>query len=222
MLRIANCFAATLAVVVLIAGCDSGGKNSKFKSAKQLEGSGSHAAHDDHGHAHGHAEKGPNGGLLIEIGEDEYHAEVVLNEAKHSFAVYLLGSDGKTPVPTKAAELTVTPEGGKPFVLKAVPLDGEGDGASSRFELVDEKLVHALGEEGFLHGEMKVSLGEKEYTVHLDAHFELEEHAEPAPAAKADPAPAAPSEEGAAKADPAPATEPAPAAEPTPATEAAK
>ncbi|HTN02959.1 MAG TPA: hypothetical protein VL132_13825, partial [Planctomycetaceae bacterium] len=69
--------------------------------------------------------------------------------------------------------------------LKAAPLEGEGEGKASKFELADEKVVHDLLDAGFLHGSLKVQIGEKAYEGHIDAHFDHDhdDHKDEKPAA---------------------------------------
>ena len=41
---------------------------------------------------HGHSEKGPHGGGIVELGDEEYHAEIVVDHDTESVAVYVLES----------------------------------------------------------------------------------------------------------------------------------
>ncbi|MEX1023775.1 MAG: hypothetical protein WD226_01750 [Planctomycetota bacterium] len=75
------------------------------------------ACQDDHGHAHGpngehldeadhdHAELGPHGGELIEVGAGLAHLELLHDEAAGSITLHALGADGVTPL-----ELDAPPE----------------------------------------------------------------------------------------------------------------
>src|SRR5687768_7475184 len=85
-------------------GCDT--PQSEFKPAAQLPA----AAHDDH--AHGEAAEGPHHGSLVELGAEEFHAEIVVDAKAHALKLYLLGPDGKTAASTSAAEATIAVEGG--------------------------------------------------------------------------------------------------------------
>ncbi len=194
---VAGC--ASVAMLSLgMTGCNSG---TEYKTAQQIEQD--HGEHD-HGHSHGHAEEGPHHGALVELGEEEFHAEIVVDGKSHTLRVYLLGPDGKTAAATTATEATITPEGEPVLTLK--PAAGQTEGEHSVFELVDEKAVHELAEAGFLHGTLKIKVGEKEYSQFVDAHFDDEHEHEAAPATEA-----APAAEAAAPADPAPLPEAAPA-----------
>ncbi|WLD14380.1 hypothetical protein [Planctellipticum variicoloris] len=163
----------------LLIGC---GPTAEYKTNEQLKTE----RGDDHDHDdHGHGAAGPHGGSLVELGEEEYHAEVVVDEKTHSLVVYLLGKDAKTASPIAATEVTVGLGGDKSATLKAAPLEGEGEGKASKFELADEKVVHDLLDAGFLHGSLKVQIGEKAYEGHIDAHFDHDhdDHKDEKPAA---------------------------------------
>jgi hypothetical protein len=58
--------------------------------------------HDEHAHPN----EGPHHGDLVELGNEEYHAEVVHGEAG-SVTVYILDSAAKVAVPIEAAELMI-------------------------------------------------------------------------------------------------------------------
>ena len=152
-------------------GCDGG--KSDYKKADDLKKA--PAAHEEHGE-HGHGEKGPHGGSLVELGADEFHAEVVLDHDAHTLRVFVLGKDAKTAEPTTATEITVTAEGKDAVTLKAAPQEGDGDGKTSRFELIDEKLVHDILDAKFLHGEVRLTIGDKPYSGHIDMHLDDVHH----------------------------------------------
>jgi hypothetical protein len=100
-------------------------------------------AKDDHGHDHaagghehgGHG-AGPHDGTLADWGGGKYHVEFTVDHDKKESTVYVLGGDEKTPAPVKTTDgsllLTIT-EPAFQVTLKASPLEGEADGASSRY-----------------------------------------------------------------------------------------
>ena len=108
-----------------------------------------------------HYGAGPHGGSLIELGGDDYHAEFVIDHGAHAIRIFLLKSDAKSPLTTKSAEATLTLDKDQKLSLKATPLEGEMEGQSSRFELVDEAFVHQLVDSGFLHGDLSIQIDEK-------------------------------------------------------------
>lgn len=98
----------------------------------------------DDGHSHA---KGPHKGALIELGEEEYHGEIVLDEKAESVTIYLLGSNAKDAVPIEATDVVINlKHGDKPeqFKLKASPLKTDPKGKSSRFAVKDHELIHDL------------------------------------------------------------------------------
>ncbi len=149
-----------------LAGCgnDKGGDFRTFDKAKDT-------AHDaEHGHAHTHDhghEQGPHKGELIELGEEEFHAEVVFDEENNTVILYLLGPDAKAAVAIEAKELSLEMPGKDAPVthaLAAVPQDGDGEGKSSRFEIKSEDLIEAFHHDPKTVGKFKVSIGGKEFT----------------------------------------------------------
>jgi len=172
-------FRCRLGICVLLAGSvfssGCGQPKSDYKATQDLKKAGtSDHDHDHSSHQGGHTHygAGPHGGSIIELGGDDFHAELVLDHAAHALRIFLLTSDAKTPLPTKGQEVTLTMDKNQKLSLKAVPLDGEEAGMSSRFELVDEEFIHKLVESGFLHGDLAVPIGEKTFSSHLDIHFE--------------------------------------------------
>ena len=106
----------------LVAGCES--KPTPTPTPQ------SEAEHEDHDH-HG---AGPHGGTIGEWGGGAYHIEFTVDHDKQEAAVYVLGGDAKTPAPIKAEKLLLAiNEPAFQVDLVAQPLDGEADGASSRF-----------------------------------------------------------------------------------------
>lgn len=164
---------AGLAVSLISLGCDQPGGN--FKTAEQLkqerQAAGKTDHHDDHDHS-----AGPHGGSIVELGDEEYHAEVVVDGKSHTLRVYLFGTDAKTPAPIAAAEVTVTVEDGPKLSLKAAPQTGDGEGKSSLFELSDETAVGAIAKAGFLHGSLQLETDGKPYRGDIDAHFDGTAH----------------------------------------------
>ncbi len=97
---------------------------------------------------HEHASEGPHHGTLVELGKEEFHAEVVHDDK--SVTIYILDSSASKAVSIDAKELTINLlHDGKPeqFKLAASPDDGETDGKSSRFTLADAELVEHVDDE---------------------------------------------------------------------------
>lgn len=118
------------------------------------EGGNSTAGESDHDHDHGdhdHPSEGPHHGTLIELGNEEYHAELVHDEETKQVTIYLLDSAVKESVSIPATEVTIniSHDGmGEQFKLAAVPQDGDPEGTSSKFVSDDVHLAEDLDHEG--------------------------------------------------------------------------
>jgi len=116
-------------------------------------------------HEHDHPTVGPHDGPLIELGIEEYHAELVHDDAAHKVTIYLLGPDAKKSVTSNEATipLNFVVDGKRvQYELKAAPQEGDVAG-SSRFELVDEALCKAI-DDPKSDGKLNVVLGGKPYS----------------------------------------------------------
>ena len=105
------------------------------------------AAADDHGHAHDHDHQGPHGGHVIELGADNFHAELTHDDATHTVGVYVLDGTAAATAPVAAEAVTINVAAdGRPqqFTLGAKPLADDPAGKTSYFELVDETLCDGL------------------------------------------------------------------------------
>jgi hypothetical protein len=122
-------------------------------------------------------EEGPHHGHLVELGEEEYHAEVVFDPKTATITIYTLDSTAKKPAPTDAKELKLELAiAGQPksFAAKAVPDAGDPPNKSSRFEVADNPDVKTnLKDEEDLKGSVTAKIGGKTYTgkiVHEHEH----------------------------------------------------
>lgn len=135
--------ALTAAFALVLAGCTD--SSSEFTEVGHDE---SEVGHDDHS-GHGHGAHGPNGGEIVEVGNEEFHAEVVVDEDKHRIDVFILGSDAKTAKPIAASEISISFKHGdevEEFKLAASALEGEVEGQASKFSITDEELFEELHE----------------------------------------------------------------------------
>ena len=122
-------------------------------------------------HAHVH---GPNGGHIVELGEEEFHAEVAMDKDR-KLTIYLLDGEVKNAKPVANGTLQIaTKVDGKEVVLDlvAAPLDTEKDGQCSRFELSADKVPGAVMDIEGLTGDLTLKFGEKSLKTSL-----TEEHA---------------------------------------------
>lgn len=154
---LASIMLATLLGVGLI-GCNGSPKASGGADEHEhSEGDG-----HDHGDEHAHPTEGPHHGALIELGNEEYHAELVHNDEAGTVTIYLLDGHAEAPVNTSSPEITinVTMDGqGNQFKLPAVDATA---GKSSEFASSDPALAKALDAEG-AKAQLVVTIGEKQY-----------------------------------------------------------
>ncbi len=117
---------------------------------------------------HAHATEGPHHGALLELGNEEFHAEVVHGESGR-VSVYILDSAAQTTVPIEAAELTIniTHDGNaQQFKLPAERDAADPEGKSSRFSLMDEKLTKGLDSHE-VSARLVVMINRKSYSVKI-------------------------------------------------------
>ena len=116
------------ALLVAITGC----------SAEQTpSGGGTPAATAD---VHDHPTTGPHGGQLIELGKEEYHVEMLHDDAGGTVTFHILDGTAKKATPIDAVELVVNlKHDGKPeqFKVAAQRDPADPDGKSSRFVSTD-------------------------------------------------------------------------------------
>lgn len=132
--------------VLWLAGCSETGSDAApgtGSSSVVTDGPPDIGAHADE---HAHPSEGPHHGDLVELGNEEFHAEVVHGEGG-SVSVYILDSSAKAAVPIDATELTIniTHDGNaEQFKLPADRESSDPEGKSSRFSLKDEELASDL------------------------------------------------------------------------------
>ncbi len=99
------------------------------------------------GHAHAHPDHGPHGGGLIELGNEDYHAELIHDEKAGTVTIYVLDSSATKPVSIPATEVTVNVKKGdtaEQFKLQAAAGEGDAAGPASQFVSSDPALAEAL------------------------------------------------------------------------------
>src|SRR5260221_6394376 len=126
----------TLAALVglWLAGCTSPANHSE--KAPQ--------AGNAHDHEHDHAHHGPHNGHLMEIGDEEYHAEWTHDESgKVTF--YILDGEAKKEVPIAAEEIVIDVKIGdhQPVTYRLAAINPM-DGKSATFEIIDKQLLGVL------------------------------------------------------------------------------
>lgn len=168
MIRLFNSLAFVVPVLsIAVAGCGSGDKAAPAEAHSE-------AGHDEHSHA----AAGPHGGDLIGLGDEEYHAELVHDEAAGTVTLYVLDSAAKASVPIEATEVTInlTHEGqGEQLKLVASTDQGDPTGKSSRFVLSDTKLAEHLHHED-AKPQLVITIDGKQFRGTVEHHHD--EHGE--------------------------------------------
>jgi hypothetical protein len=116
-------------------------------------------------HVHNHPTEGPHHGDLVELGNEEFHAEIVHDDAAGTVTAYILDSSAKLAVPISATELAVnlSHDGhAEQFRLPANPQPSDPPGNSSRFSSIDEELARELDMEA-VKAQLVVKIGGKQY-----------------------------------------------------------
>jgi hypothetical protein len=137
-------------------------------------------------HAHGHAETGPHHGALVELGNEQYHAELVHDEHGGLVQVYVLDGAAKKSVAIDAEEVLINLKHGgqgEQFRLAATPLATDAAGKSSCFASGDKELGADLDATG-TEARLVVEIAGKSYTGKIPsgshaghAHDHPHEHA---------------------------------------------
>src|SRR5580698_9518923 len=144
--------------LVTLAGCS--GQNAEYHPV--TKGVAVKAA-PPHDHEHG-----PHSGHLVELGEEEHHAEVVFDAKSAKLTIYILDSTAKKaePIDAKDVALKLTIDGKSAgFKLPPVPDAGDPQGKSSRFELAGDPDIKAhIKDEEDLKGTVSVTIANKSFT----------------------------------------------------------
>ena len=126
-------------------------------------------------HDHAHPDEGPHHGDLVELGNEEFHAEVVHGE-DGSVSVYVLDSAAKNAVPIDATELTIniTHDGkAEQFKLPADRDTADPEGKSSRFSLRKDELASDLDSHDAA-ARLVVMINGKSYNGKISHHHDAE------------------------------------------------
>lgn len=159
-----GCITLLVVGLPLTWGCGTEGAKPKAESAGHSE------------HEHAHSDEGPHHGQLIELGKEEYHAEMLHDDLAHKITIYLLDGSAKKSVAIAEKELTLNiVADGKPqqFKLPAMPLSEDSAGQSSRFELTDQTLCEAL-DDPKTTGRLNITIAGKPYAGEVSHDHEHE------------------------------------------------
>ena len=161
----------TAALCVCITGCSA---------SNQPTGDHSQTHSDTEGHsstAHSeelHPTHGPHDGDLIELGEEDFHAEMVHGES--GISIYILDAEAKQEVAIDADKLVISLKNDgavKTFELAAPP-SAEGS-QSSQFISTDPELHQWL--DAGAQGAVTVEIGGKSFTGNVAHDHDHEGHA---------------------------------------------
>ncbi len=161
------CLTALLVASVSLTGC--GNKPAESEDAHD-------APLSCDGAVHQHPTEGPHGGHLIELGDEEYHAELLRDEKTNTVTIHLLDGPAKKAIAVAASEITLRLLRDGKFVkytLKAVQSkDASEKGTASEFKIVDKRLTEALCHDEKTQGRLQVTIDGKPYTgaVKLSCH----------------------------------------------------
>jgi len=132
------------------------------------------AADDGHNHAHSHAQTGPHGGHLVELGNEAYHAEWLHEDDSGLVTVYILDSAIEQEVPIAASQISIGVKIGdtdSQHLLAAV--NPSKDGQTAQFELSNKSLIEALKLAGQgAEATVRLEIDGKPYA----GQFEYEDH----------------------------------------------
>lgn len=119
---------------------------------------------DENAHVH----TAPHGGQLIELGDHQYNAELVLADKKPLLTIYLLGAHAEVPVAIEDKTLTLkveVDEKEQELTFKANPMEKDPEGKSSRFELDAE--TSPLKSLDHVHASLSVKFGDESFSGSL-------------------------------------------------------
>lgn len=133
--------------------------------AHEGRGPANHADHD-------HSAAGPHGGVLLVLGKEDYHAELVLDEKKNQVTVVLLDGAAKQPVAINEPQLLVNVQGGghaRQYKLKPLYADGQISGPTAMYVTVSKPLMDDLHSHS-VTAKLAVRIAGKPYstTLHHD------------------------------------------------------
>ena len=178
-MTIMKSLAAFIAVtsVLALGGCNGGQANNggvAEDGAVEMEGA---PPALPPGGEHDHPSEGPHHGSLIELGNEQYHAELVHDDTTGAVTIYILDGAAAAQVPIEAAEVMINlKHDGKAVQHRLAAQRDEGDpeGRSSRFVSKEPTLGDQLDAEG-ADPRLVVKIDGKSYSGEL-AHDHDHDH----------------------------------------------
>lgn len=173
MARFAALFVSLLlfsAGLAFTAGCPSNSGNGDAPPSEN----GENGNQEEHGHSHGH-EEGPEGGHLIELGDEEYHVEWLHDDEEGVLTFIIRDAHAKEEVPIDAEHLlidmTLEDDQGEQHQTEVeIPAVGRTDANPqvARFELADKQMTYNIAENDKVTAILKVPIGGQEYTAEIE------------------------------------------------------
>ncbi len=124
---------------------------------------------------HAHPSEGPHHGHLIELGAEEYHGELLHDDAAGTVTIYILDKLATTEVavPQDAVTLNLMVNGApQQFPMTAMnPVDSK----ASHFQIVNKEALEAL-ENGETKGRLNVTIEGKPYIGVIEHHEHEDDH----------------------------------------------
>ncbi|HTN74282.1 MAG TPA: hypothetical protein VL096_03515 [Pirellulaceae bacterium] len=164
MLLIAVTFSFTLA------GCGPS------KPAGDKKKAGEHDHDHGHDHAHDHAAHGPHGGHVVELGDEEYHAEWTHDDASGKVTVFVLDKELKKEVPIVAETVVIKTKVGeteKVFTLEPMNRTTDEKPTAFEFSITDKTLLPILTSAGKgAEASLEIDVNGKPFVAKIEAHEE--------------------------------------------------
>lgn len=159
----AGALAAAMLGCLVLSGC---GSSTPTTNGGAGAPNGGHK-HEEDDHAHG-----PRNGQLLELGQEEYHLELMLDDKNNTVTCYTLDKEGKNDVAVDAEDITLKFEiAGSPKEWKLLPASPNAEGKASKFVLVDQELATALEEhETDLKSRIAITIDGKNYEKPFKFH----------------------------------------------------
>lgn len=141
-------------------------------TTKKAEKNGDKA--EEHAHEHDHSELGPHGGHLVELGEEEYHAEWGHDDESGKITVWILDGNAKGNVPIAAESVVIkaNDKEGKSasFDLLAVDRTTGEKPTAFKFEIQSKELLGKLDTPKSSTPTIHVDVNGKPYVGKFEEH----------------------------------------------------
>jgi hypothetical protein len=123
---------------------------------------------------HAHPDHGPHNGDLIELGNEEYHLEMVHDEKAGTIAFYLLDSSAKKMLAIPAKEIVVNVKvagKGKQYKIPPYPQPNDPKDNFSAYGTKDKDLIATLNKHG-IEAHVAIEIGGKPYRGKIEHHHD--------------------------------------------------